>query len=316
MNLIKRHPIILVPLGLLVAFLILPFFGSKDDDSKQKPTTLARKSEKTGFLDYNLLPEKLKQRMQELLRQDSVNHYRFYYFFEVDDINHRYYLTDDERKQVVENMAVTNEEVLALVEEKLLNDQAKGVSVSFDTNFYRQRVRSRDDFVKVTVSYILPEYEADFRQLRVGIVKEGIPLALSDTFETNTTSLREVTVAPQPVRGIKYFHEVLQKSLRESLVYYQFYDLQGVVKARFTVGGQATSPQIIEGFSTREDSYEAYRLDGLVVKALNSPKIHWHYAYQNNRVVNVRVGMDFHFAFDQQGKLTVTMSDLYPIASN
>ncbi|MEQ9438340.1 MAG: hypothetical protein RIG62_04800 [Cyclobacteriaceae bacterium] len=316
MKRLKRHPIILVPLGLLAALLAVPFLGSEESAPERKVTGAASKSDKTGFIDYDILPEALKQQMRELLQQDSTNHYGFYYFFEVDDINHRYYLTDDVQKEVVVDLEVSSEAAFSLVEEKLANDQPKGLSVSFDTSFYNHRVRSEEDFVKASVVYILPEYEADFRQLRVGIIKEKMPLVHSDTFKTETTSLQDVTAAPQPVRGIAYFHEVLRKQLQKDLIYYEFYKLEGTVKAAFTVGGKATSPQIIEGFSTREETYEAYRLDGLVVKALNNPKVHWQYARYHDQLVNVRVGMDFQFAFDAQGALTLTLSDLYPASTS
>ena len=47
-----------------------------------------------GFADYDLLPGELKQRMEELIKNDTTHRYSFYYFFKTDDINRHYYLDD------------------------------------------------------------------------------------------------------------------------------------------------------------------------------------------------------------------------------
>ena len=72
---------------MVIAFLLLPFFGTQKKQSAPQVSGQPAMNDLTGFPDYDLLPERLKQRMEELTQQDSLHRYSFYYFFETDDIN-------------------------------------------------------------------------------------------------------------------------------------------------------------------------------------------------------------------------------------
>jgi len=311
----------LIPLLLLAAFLILPLL-----DEEKKPTTkyasaAVSKFPATGFPDYDLLPEELKQRMEELVKEDTLHRYSFSYFFEVDDINRHYYLDDNPGNIIVTSVPVTKQETLMLVDERLERTQY-GFRIEFHPDAWKRVSPEEAKMLRNTahrrqVEYVFPEEEADFRQLRVGILKDTLHTFFQrgdrERPDTETYSLQEVDQTPVPVRGWQYFHDVLRKSLKDKFVYFNFYDMEGEVTAEFSIGSKASSPQIIEGFSTREtDRDEAYKLDGLIVKALNSPKVRWRSGTKNGKPVNTRVAMRFHFSYDGQGELDLTLSDLHP----
>jgi len=318
MGWLKENPIVLVPLALLLAFLVLPLLDKAPKKPIKQAAVASEQYSSTGFLDYDLLPNELKLRMEELQASDTPRHYSFYYFFETDDINRHYYLDDDPMNTILESQSVTNQEALELVEERLLESKGRGFNRAEHPNFW-ENMRNRELAPKIyhqqVVNYILPEYEADFRQLRVGIMVDTANYMEAHENEiihdTKTYHLTEVDVPPRPIRGEAYFHDAVRKYLKEQLVYFQFYDMTGVVKAEFTVGGKASSPQIIEGFSTREtERDEAYKLDGLIVKALNNLKVRWKSGERDGKSVNTRVTMNVHFSFDGTGEMEVNFSEL------
>ncbi|MDF9799825.1 hypothetical protein OKW21_005088 [Catalinimonas alkaloidigena] len=321
MRWIQEKPIIIIPIALLLALLVLPMFD-EDSQPKTKHASVApEKFPSTGFPDYDLLPDKLKQRMEELVKEDTMHRYSFYYFFEVDDVNRHYYIDDYSMNTILISQKAENQEALALVDERLMEDDGRGFSIVRHPQYWdwiKDRAMKEKAFSnKNLVHYVFPEGKADFRDLRVGIFKDTTNyLSMYEdelTHDSKTYGLREVDTPPIPKRGMAYFHEVIRKFLEDKLVYFNFYSMEGLVKAEFTIGGKADSPQIIEGFSTRESELEeAYKLDGLIVKALNDPKVRWKSGVINGKKVNTRVSMDFHFAFNEEGNLTLSMSDLYP----
>ncbi len=321
MRWIKDKPIIVIPIMLLLAFLVLPMFNQEGKPRIKQASVTAEKFPNTGFPDYDLLPNELKQRMEELVKEDTVNRYSFCYFFEIDDINHHYYLDDDENNSILTAQVVDNPEALAYIDDKILDTKFRSYEVAHHPN-YQDFMTNRNfkKFYTLQVHYIYSEEEADFRQLRVGIIKHTNPFAFFpdlDSPDTHTYHLYEVDTPPTPKRGMEYFKKVVQKSLDEvlerQLAFFNYYDVKEMVKAEFPIGNKADSPQIIEGFSTREsDRDEAYKLDGIVVFALNDPKVRWKAAIKNGKPVDVRVGMTFYFEFDNKGNLAISMSDLYP----
>ena len=317
MRLIKEKPIILVPLLLLGAFFLL----HEEKGNKTSQASVAREEFlATGFPDYDLLPVELKKRMEELVQEDTQHRYEFTYFFEKDDINRHYFLEDNPQNMIVSSMQVEQKETLALVEERMLES-----SYGFDRQFHPDNfnIRSAEEAKKIrktahrrAVSYIFPEGEADFRQLRVGIAKDTVNRRVGSASEkpdTNTYRYQDVDQFPVPVRGMDYFHDVLRQYLEEKLVYFSFYEMEGEIRAEFTIGTKTGSPQVVNGFSSRyPERDEAYKLDGLIVKALNEPKVRWQRALKNGKKVNTRVGMTFNFTIDEEGNLHLNMSGLNP----
>ncbi|WKN44326.1 hypothetical protein [Tunicatimonas pelagia] len=320
MKLFKEHPIIFIPIALLLAFLLLPLLDKNPQPKTKQASLVSETSSNTGFLDYDLLPEELKQRMEELVERDSVHSYFFYYFFETEDINRHYFLDDDPTNMILEAQPVTNSEVLELVDERLTETRGRGFSRAYHPSYWeelRSGKVSHENWGWSPVTYIASEYEADFRQLRVGIIRDTLHYfevhENEIAYDTKTYNLLEVDTPPHPVRGTEYFHNAIRKYLKDQLVYFQFYDMVGAVKAEFTIGGKASSPQIIEGFSTREtERDEAYKLDGLIVKALNNLKVHWKSGQRNEKNVNTRVAMNVHFSFDETGAMEVNFSEFAP----
>jgi hypothetical protein len=320
MRLIKEKPIILVPLLLLGAFFLLPLLDTAKS-SKTKQASVAREEfPATGFPDYDLLPAELKRRMEELVKEDTLHMYHFAYFFEVDDINRHYFLDDNPQNTIVSSMPVENKETLSLVDDRL-----EGNRHGFRMEFHPEdmEIRSAKEARKIRkivhrrrVEYVFPIEEADFRELRVGIFKDTLRRSYVDDREmpdTKTYRYQDVDHVPVPVRGISYFHDVIQAYLEEKLLYFSFYDMEGDITAEFTIGTKAGSPQVVDGFSSRyPEQDEAYKLDGLIVKALNEPKVRWQRALKNGKKVNTRVSMTFNFAFDEEGNLNLNMSELNP----
>ncbi|MFP4096833.1 MAG: hypothetical protein ACLFUB_20285 [Cyclobacteriaceae bacterium] len=319
MQWISKKPILLIPLLLLAAFFLLPLLD-EEKKASTKQVSVAEKFPSTGFADYDLLPTELKKHMEELVQEDTLHMYRFAYFFEVDDINRHYFLDDNPENMIVASMPVEKKETLALVDERLAENH-RGYSMQFHPE--NQWISSAKEAIEIRkivhrrqVEYIFPTAEADFRHLRVGILKDTVHSLVyrsREKADSNTYRFQDVEQAPVPVRGMEYFHNVLRQYLEEELVYFSFYNMAGVVKAEFTIGTKTSSPQIIEGFSTREeDRDEAYKLDGLIVKALNEPKVRWRRGIKTGKKVNTRVSMTFNFAFEENGKLNLSMSELYP----
>lgn len=308
---------------LLMAIMALPVL-LPDDASRRgsgQAAVVADNFPATGFADYDLLPAEMKQEMEELISQNPGQRFSFYYFTETDDINRHYYLEDDSRNEIVASMPVPFEQQdrLKLLDERL-RESNSGFDIKYHEAYWQQSLDGKSytrQLHRKIVYYIFPEEEADFRQMRVGIARDttyraGRPGRPTAT-DTKTYALHELDTPPVPVRGMDYFHHVIRKYLKEEMVYFNFYNMEGMVRAEFTVGAKAGSPQISEGFSTREhDRDEAYKLDGLIVKALNEPKVRWQRGQKHGKEVDVRVSMTFSFGFNKNGQLDLSMSDLQP----
>lgn len=167
MKLLKEHPIVLIPIALLLAFLLLPLLD-KNPKLKTKQAVLSPSSEKypsTGFADYDLLPVELKQRMEEIKGTDSTHNYFFYYFFETDDINRHYFLDDDPTNMILESLSVDSQEALALVEERLLESENRGFDRAEHPDYWenaRSRDREKWDFHRQEVIMYFPNTKPIF----------------------------------------------------------------------------------------------------------------------------------------------------------
>lgn len=310
MRWIQEKPIILMPLLLLLAFLIFPLMHEEKKPKVKQASVVPEKFPSTSFPDYDLLPENLKQRMEEMVKKDTMHSYSFYYFFEVDDVNRHFYITDAQH-EILNAMPVTNPEVFELVDEKIAQDKGKGHAVSIEEKFFRQQKTAH----KGIVSYVLPEDKAqiDFNKLQVGILKMHLPYYLSDLHDlaqdTHTYKLSEVDQPPVPIRGLVYFKKVVMDEIKNKASFI-YDDLKGEVVVEFTIGHKAISPQFVKDFA--DSTYEAYRAGGIILRAINDSKVHWKSGIKNGKHVNTRVGMSFYFEFNEEGNLELSMSDLYP----
>lgn len=130
----------------------------------------------TGFADYDWLPEKLKHSMDHLAHTNVNRHFNFYYYFQVDYINRHFYMIDPGLR-VIEEMPVTNEEVLSLIEDKLydVKNRRSGIYAAWDTTMFRRQGQPPVyiPYFRQTITYVLPDQTADFKQLRVAIVEDS-----------------------------------------------------------------------------------------------------------------------------------------------
>jgi len=317
----ESKKIIIIPLLLLGAFLLLPLLHQEQKAKRTKTASSVEEFPLTGFPDYDLIPEELKKRMLEVSK-DSTFDYRFYYYFDMEDINMHYFIHDNPEHELIESQPVKQQALLQLVNQRI--EEHYGYSV-FEKSHpdYQRMVRDRQLILNyrypLSIQYVLPEKEADLRKLRIGIFKSWAfyrAQKSKNTVDGQTHTLANVDDIPKPTRGWEYFHQVLKKDMEGKLSYFNFYDMKGEVKAEFTIGFKASSPQIIEGFSTRyANRDEAHKLDGLIVKVLNEVKVRFQLATKGQQLVNTRVGISFFFDFDEEGKLQLSISDLYP-ASN
>ena len=251
----------------------------------------------TGFADYDWLPEKLKHTMDHLAHLYPDRHFSFYYYFATEDINRNFYMTDPGLRVIAE-MPVTNEEAMNRIDEKLYNVKVRkhGLYVAQDTvNRYQQAQVSEPWPVhKSLILYVLPEDSADFYQLRVAIVKDTISRQAARNPTSNDLTIYdidEVDIPPRPVRGMKYFREAVTKAVQSAKLF-TLYDT-GTVEVEFTVWHTAGSPNIIHGFNSQEDTYEAYQADSEVLKAIHFAKVWWHNAQKDGQPVRSNLRMTF-----------------------
>ena len=269
---------------------------SKTSTATSQPEEKQRAS--TGFADYDWLPEKMKHTMDHLVHLHSQQLYRFYYYFDTDDINQHYYMTDPGLEILME-MPVTNEQALSQIDEKLYNVEIRkrGLDVGVDTVDRHRQAQMNNPWPehKSVVFYILPEGVADFSQLRVAIVKDTTSQQLMNDYisnDLNVYDISKVDIPPRPVRGMKYFRKAIMNRVRKAAVFI-LYDT-GTVEVEFGVwGGKAQSPNLIRGFSNREDKHEAYQADGEFLKAVNSAKVWWHNAQKDGKPVRSLVRITF-----------------------
>jgi hypothetical protein len=254
----------------------------------------------TGFADYDLLPEQLKKRMEELVKNDTTHQYSFYYFFETDDINRHYYL-DDQGLQIVVKMPVTNEEALNRIDEKLNEIEVKklGRYVVRDTTNY-QKYRQGLKVVPVPkyrffIFHVLPEGAPDFTQLRVAIMKDTVNRGLSkypENIDTVMYDLDEVDVPPRPLRGLDYFQEAVRKEAQLEEVFALFDT--GTVTVEFAVmGHHAQALDVVDGLNNWNNSYEAYQADSEFMKAVHNAKVRWKPGIKNGQPVKTKMKITF-----------------------
>lgn len=296
------------PNGQTVFFLLmlmlvgLAFFTNEQTEQVEGEKVTSGSS--SGYPEYDMIPIELKHKMDSLKAKSYNISYTYWYYFDIEDVNKHYYLEDDEL-EVVESLPVTNPAVLAMVDEIIQEKPGRdrfsahhpamkispNASKEERENHYKKYWKNRNSPSWVTIQYLFPEDTIDFSKLRVGIVEQIIPPY------TNPAALRvvhpynEVDTLPMPLRGYAYFEDVMEKGLMQYDVF-TFYDLKGKVTVEFTVGS-SPSPDIVEGFSTHEDSYEAYQADGAFIKVLNNLKVRWKPGKQGNSPVAVRMPLTF-----------------------
>jgi hypothetical protein len=289
---------------LLLSLIVIAFITLEQsfDRAKGEETAIGSSS---GFPEYDLIPEELKQKMDALKAAHYNINYTYCYFFDIEDVNKHYYITDSDMK-IVHVLPVTDPQALALVEEKMLDNPGKDIVVAYHPymmirataskeereKMHKKYREHKDDPSWVQIQYILLEDTVDFSKLRVTIVQQTLPPYTNPNFLRVTHAYDEVDTLPEPIRGYDYFEKVMVKALMEHEVF-TFYDLKGNVTVEFTVG-HSPSPDLVEGFSTREDNYEAYKADGAFIKALNNLKVRWKPGKQGNSPVAVRIPLTFH----------------------
>ena len=259
----------------------------------------------SGFLDYDLLPEELKQKMDALKAAHYNINYAYWYFFDIDDVNKHYYITDA-GMEVIYALPVTHLEALALVDEKMQNNSGKDVVAVYHPDLminpsaskeerekqFKKMREHKDDPSRVWIRYIFPEDTADFSRLRVAIVADNLSYHALSMYESEAYGPEEVDTLPVPARGYDYFEKVMVKELMKHDVF-TFYNLKGEVTVEFTVGGTASSPNIVKGFSSDKDTYEAYKADGAFIKAFNNLKVRWKPGKVGNALVRVKMPLTF-----------------------
>lgn len=303
MHWLHKHIILFILLvGVFIAFMLFLILGKEQKPfTKQEQVTVKSTAfPHTGFTDYDLLPEPLKKQMEELIKNNPTHQYSFYYFFETDDINRHYYL-EDRGMKIIARMPVTNAEALNLIGEKLNEIEIKklGRYVARDTSNY-QKIRQGLEVVpipkhKSLIFYVLPEGEADFSQLRVGIVKNTMKketLSYTRYLDTVMYELDEVDVPPQPVRGMDYFQEVVCKEAQLDVVFALF-DTGTVTVEFFVVGNQVQALDVVQGFSNWNDGYEAYQADSEFMKAVHNAKVIWESGIKNGQSVKTKMKITF-----------------------
>ncbi len=299
-----------ISVALLSAFLITLLTegceNKKPEKAKSQNTFPA-----TGFADYDLLPVAIKKEIRALQQKDSLNSHQYFiaYYFDIDDMNHRYYIKDAGH-DIIKQMPVTNPVAMDLVEEYIAQNPESGYYVA-----QNDHTDTRQDMLWVT--YTLPQHKeaADFSKLRVAILKMNMPPDWITTQQNNpgdapnggVYALSEVDEPPEPIGGMEYFKEVVMDEIKRNASFL-YQDQQGEVIVTFMVGPSAKSPQVVKGFSTRSESHDAYRMDGAVIKAVNDSKVHWKLAKKDGKYVSVQLAMTFSFNKENQDVL-LSMSE-------
>ena len=116
--------IVLLLLLIVLAIIILeqPWENPKGEE--------ATSHAQSGFPDYDLIPEELRQKMVALKAAHHNINYRYWYFFDREDVNKHYYITDAGMK-VVQALPVTDPQALALVDEKMQSNPGKDMVVAY-----------------------------------------------------------------------------------------------------------------------------------------------------------------------------------------
>lgn len=222
-------------------FIILTGIGCEQSHDKAPSVSTKSVFPITGFADYDWLPDQLKHTADHLATMHTDRHFNFYYYFQVDDINRHFYMIDP-GLEVIEEMPVTNENALSLIEDKLydVKNRRSGIHVAWDTILFRRdgKAPPKIPYHRQTITYVLPDEEADFSQLRVALVEDTTlqsPMYYYGPPDPEVYALSEVDVPPRPVRGIDYFRKAIFDEVRSAEVF-ALYDT-GTVEIAFTVWG-------------------------------------------------------------------------------
>lgn len=290
---------------LMLSLVVIAFFTNRPSFESAESEKLTSGSS-SGYPEYDLIPAELRCKMDSLKVAHYNINYTYWYFFDIEDVNKNYYITDAGMKIIAE-MPVTDPQALALVDEKIQNNPGIDVDVTRhpdmvidasaskeekEKQFKRMR-ENKDDPSRVWIRYIFPEDTVDFSKLRVAIMADNFSRSPMGMFTSEPYAPKDLDTLPVPVRGYDYFEELMVKELMQHDVF-TFYDLKGEVTVELTVGTTASSPNIVKGFSSSNDSYEAYQADGAFVKALNNLKVWWKPGKVGNSPVRVKMPVTFH----------------------
>ncbi len=296
---------------LVVSYLAVvnPFGQSETDSAISSESTRS-----SGFPEYDLIPETLKQKMVSLKAAHHNIHYSFWYYFDTDDVNQHYYITDAGMKIMAE-MPVTNPQALDLVGAKRQENPGSDVVVAQHPDMMHTPSDTKEEREKrlkkfrahqadprkypelVWIRFIFTEDSVDYSKLKIAIINDSFSRSARAMYDKEPSNLEDVDQLPVPVRGYDYFEKIMVKELMKNDVF-TFYDLKGEVTVAFTVGNAAASPNIVKGFSSGSDSYEAYKADGAFIKVLNKLKVQWQPARKGS--TPVRVTMPLTFKIDGQ----------------
>lgn len=236
--------------------------------------------------------------MDHLTHLHPNRHFKFLYYFATEDVNRHFYMTDP-GLDIIAKMPVTNENALRRIEDDLYNVTARerGIVTTYDTTNVRGRISfgKHSPYFEPLIAYVLPEDSADFCQLRVAVVEDPRPYSherYERPADLKIYSSSEVDTPAQPVRGMDYFREVVMEEVQKAEVF-ALYDT-GTVEVSFVVWGhRAHSPNLIQGFSSKNPTHEAYQADGEFIKAVNRAKVWWHDAQKEGQPVRSSLRMTF-----------------------
>ena len=252
----------------------------------------------TGFDDYDWLPDELKHAADHLVRMNPNHLYRFHYYFDTDDINRHFYI--DDPGLIITQMPVTNEHALERIDDQLHRVEARkrGVYVAHDTVDRRGKEQKDAPWQehKSLVFYVLPKNSADFSGLRIALVRDTISESATQYVLNDPTvyDMNEVDTPPRPIRGLEYFKKAVIGTVRSAALFVP-YDT-GTVEVEFIVSRTTDSPNIIRGFSSQDSTYEAYQVDGEILKAIQHAKVWWRMARKDGQPVRTRMRMSFDIA--------------------
>ena len=298
-----------IPVALLTVFLIILLA----EGCKNKRLEKAESQDPfpaTGFADYDLLPVAIKRTIWAF-QKDTLNKqwYAVAYYFDIDDVNYRYYIKDAGH-EIVQQIPVTDLVAMDLVEERMGQDMGSGYYVAHDDQPTPERRLP-------WVTYTLPQHKekADFKRLKVAVLKMSPPewvteqqySSTGNSSENSIYQLWEVDETPEPIGGMDYFEEVVMDEVKNKASFL-YYDLEGEVVVTFIIGPKAKSPNIVQDFNSQNGTYEAYQAGGIILRAINDSKVHWKLAKKDGKHVSVQLAMTFSFDKENQNVL-LSMSE-------
>ncbi len=288
-------PLILLMLGI--------FVHNQTSDNGQAPAPREVQAEASEYPEYDLIPEALKREMALLKSVRPNPNYFFCYYFDIEDVNNNYLIVDANVK-ILYTLPVTQPEVLASVKDKIRDNQGKIMfaDVHPDLKINPSSKRSETQIKRIKenfnnpgwswIQYIIPVNNLDFSKLKIAIIGQTLSAYPGASVGPEVFKPEEVDTLPAPIRGYAYFEKLMIAELKKFDVF-TFYDLKGKVVVEFTAGAPSLSPNVLEGFSTSTDRYEAYQADGAFIKALNQCKVHWKTGVRKGKPVRVRIPLTF-----------------------